>query len=158
MDGLGSLQCISVPSKLDYDILQALHPKTLISICCKGPQAAHFHSAMQQVTALGDNDMPIHHKMLLAHEQKMKLFGTGSLYTGRGYIIPTQKLLNRLDPMGEAVYETLHRELRRVQTNYEKLVPNPTPEAQSWDLHNLGYYGEFSYLGGLQKKRDVGFT
>ena len=59
--GLGSLQRTPIPSKLDFDLVQELHPKTLVSIFCTVESvAAHFHLAMEQVTAIGNNDMPFH--------------------------------------------------------------------------------------------------
>ena len=58
--GFGSLKCFPVPSKLHYDLIQGMHPKTLISIfCVNKPVANQFHVAMLQITDLGDNDMPI---------------------------------------------------------------------------------------------------
>ena len=53
-EGVGTFQSIAVPRKIDFDIVQNLHPKTLIGIwfqrqgCQKIVNA--FHLAMQRVT------------------------------------------------------------------------------------------------------------
>ena len=71
-EGLGTLQSIAVPRKIDYDLVQTLHPKTLIGICCQrsGPQAVPnaFNAAMEHVTfQYGNKDIPVYQKIRNAH-------------------------------------------------------------------------------------------
>ena len=59
---------------------------------------------MQTVTyEYGDKAIPIYKKILSAHEKGDKLFGSETLYSGGRYIIPSQKLLKRIDPIGDMV-------------------------------------------------------
>ena len=102
-EGLGTFQSRAVPDKSHFDCIQKLHPKTLLGIFCQGSKVSSaFHSSMQEITSLGDKDMPIYQKIRLAHEQNIHVFGgKGTLFTGGSYVMASQKLLNKIDPTGE---------------------------------------------------------
>ena len=91
-EGLSTFKSIAVPAKADFDRVQNLHQKTLVSIFSNGSSkvSPHFHLAMQKVSELGDPGKPLYLKIRMAHSEQMKLFNNGSLYSGAEYIIPTQ--------------------------------------------------------------------
>ena len=95
-----------VPRKIDCDLVQNVHPKTLLGISCQrtGSQtvANAFHSAMEHVTfEFGNKDIPVYQKIRNAQTNNIKIFGTGTLFTGGRYIMASQKLLKRIDPTGD---------------------------------------------------------
>ena len=78
--GLGSLKCILIPSKLHYNLIQGMHPKTLISIYCLAkPAASHLHLVIQHVTELGDINMRIHVKLQKGFAAGIKMLGSKPL-------------------------------------------------------------------------------
>ena len=67
---LGIFQSKAVPRKLDFDIVQNLHSKTLTFIWCKrtGSMINAFHTAMLTVTQdYGNYDIPVYQKIRNAH-------------------------------------------------------------------------------------------
>ena len=141
-EGLGTLQSIVVPRKIDYDLVQNVHPKTLIGIWCQrtGSQAVAnaFHSAMEPVTfEYGNKDIPIYQKIRNAHTNHDKFFGNGTLFTGGRYIMASQKLLKKIDPTGDMPLATFQGHLVTEQDNYMKPVLTPNNEARAWDLSTI---------------------
>ena len=138
--GLGSFQSKAVPRKLDFDIVQNLHSKTLASIWCKrtGSVINAFHTAMLTVTQdYGNYDIPVYQKIRNAHANNEKLFGTGSLSSCGSMIVASQKLLKRIDPTGDMPLAVFQGHLVTERDNYMKLVPSPDNEARTWDLSTI---------------------
>jgi len=138
-EGLGTFESQPVPEKCHYDIIQNMHCKTLLGIFCTGSTVSgSFHYAMQTVTELGNKDTPVYLKIRMAHEQGLDFFNRkGSLYTGRSYLIPSQKLLNSVDPTGDMPRNAFYREMTKARELYQSLVPVGTGEARSWDLPSI---------------------
>ena len=72
-EGLSTFKSIAAPAKADFDRVQNLHPKTLVSIFSNGSSkvSPHFHLAMQKVSELGDPGMPLYLKIRMAHSEQL---------------------------------------------------------------------------------------
>jgi uncharacterized protein (DUF2237 family) len=109
------------PSKEIFDMLQDRHPKTLILtslLTGRAKLVQDYPDYVEYVQAQGDSRTPLHLKLRLSHEMRLRdkspaeSLKIENFYTA---LMPTQKLLERLDPHGTRTVEEVEAELSRLR-------------------------------------------
>ena len=142
-----------VISKAIFDLMQDVHPKTLICtllLTATGREPEKkFFDRMQEIMALCEDKTPLHLKIRAWHSNNMRLAvspGPPRIENCKELLMPRQHLLKTIDPDGtKSVGEVIAR-LDPLARQYEQYVINDDYE-QVLDLNDsLTVYESFHHL------------
>jgi hypothetical protein len=146
---------ISTPviSKAIFDLMQDVHPKTLICTLLltasgRDPEK-RFFERMHEIMALCENKTPLHLKIRAWHTNNKRLGvtpGPPRIENCRELLMPRQHLLKTIDPDGNMPVGEVIARLDPLARQYEQCVINNDYE-QVLDLHDsLTVYESFHHL------------
>ena len=149
--GLGTLKCIPIHIRLHYDIIQGMHPKTLISIYWPRREQANFILPCYRLLSLVTTICPFI-KLQNGFEYGIKIFeNKGSLlyfhYSGSEMIEPYWFLRQYASQCFPPCSHAGTRHIHVIDSRATIILYNKLRDPCSWQLSNPGGLQVFWTLG-----------